>query len=355
MRRLPFLLFAALALVVGLWIGLARIGWRIPPLQPAAHGPLMIGGFLGTLICLERAVAFRRRWAFAAPVCTSLSAAGLVFGLPAIIGKGLIALGSVILLAAFIVTYFKHYRWKIEWSGLTMILGVAHWAIGNGLWLGGQPLPRVTPWWVGFLVLTIAGERLELSRATLLTRASRISFVAVVALFVSGMAVSLRWPGAGLQIGGAGLIGLGLWLMTFDVARRTIRRSGLMRFIAACLLPGYVWLIVGGALWLWGAAYFAGGVAYDAMLHAVLLGFVFSMIFGHAPIIIPAVASIDIRYRPAFYAHLLLLHASLILRVWADLSAQPSARAWAGLLNVLAITLFVFNTARSARRQPAGT
>jgi hypothetical protein len=33
-----------------------------------------------------------------------------------------------------------------------------------------------------------------------------------------------------------------LGLATFDIARRTVRQSGVTRFIAVCLLSGYVWL-----------------------------------------------------------------------------------------------------------------
>ena len=51
--RLPWMAAAAIALAAGLWAGLARLGWVIPPLaphHPTAHGPLMLGGFLGALI-----------------------------------------------------------------------------------------------------------------------------------------------------------------------------------------------------------------------------------------------------------------------------------------------------------------
>ena len=40
----------------------------------------------------------------------------------------------------------------------------------------------------------------------------------------------------------AALLGLAIWLMAFDIARRTIAASGLSRYMAACLLAGYAWL-----------------------------------------------------------------------------------------------------------------
>ena len=60
---------------------------------------------------------------------------------------------------------------------------------------------------------------------------------------------------------------------------------GLTRFMAICLLSGYVWLGLSGL-----AALIYGGVPvgpqYDvALRHRLFLGFVFAMIFAHAPVI----------------------------------------------------------------------
>jgi len=350
-RHMPFIALGGLALLAGMWAGLVRIGWAIPPLQPAAHGPLMISGFLGVVISLERAVAFGKRWTFAAPLLSGLGAVALLLGLPAEIYCGLFVLASAVLIIAFATTYYQHYGSKIEWSGLTMIGGAVLWLVGNGLWWAGRPLAQATPWWIGFLVVTIAAERLELGRVLLLGRVSRITFLLCVALFVGGLKLSLFAFSAGLQLSGAGLIALGAWLLYFDIAHRTIRQKGLTRFIAACLLPGYAWLIFAGALWLMWAPYFSGGPFYDAMLHTILLGFVFSMIFGHEPIIMPAIVGVPIVYRPAFYGHLVLLHASLILRLVGDLAAQPSLRIWGGMLNVIAVLAFIGNTVIAVRAQ----
>ena len=176
--------------------------------------------------------------------------------------------------------------------------------------------------------------------------------MAAVAILVAGFLVSLVAFEWGVRVGGLGLIGLAIWLFMNDVARRTIRRTGLTRFIAACLLPGYVWMAAGGLLWLTQAQLFVGGMLYDAMLHTLFLGFVFSMIFGHAPIIVPAVVNVEMHYAPRFYVHLLLLHASLALRVAGDLTYSPLLQQWGGLLNVCAILLFLANTVLSIHRQP---
>lgn len=67
---------ALLALLLAAWAGLVRMGWALLPVSVAEHGPLMISGFLGTLIALERAVAlaaaFRRGWwAYTAPLLSA--------------------------------------------------------------------------------------------------------------------------------------------------------------------------------------------------------------------------------------------------------------------------------------------
>jgi hypothetical protein len=138
-------------------------------------------------------------------------------------------------------------------------------------------------------------------------------------------------------------------LLRYDIARFTVRQRGLPRFIAVCLLTGYGWLGVGGFLSLYYGGVIAG-LHYDAILHAVLLGFVFSMIFGHAPIIIPAVMKFTVPYDKWFYVHLFVLHVGLVVRVGSDVAGTWVGREWGGLVNVVAVVLFLANTGRAVRR-----
>jgi hypothetical protein len=127
----------------------------------------------------------------------------------------------------------------------------------------------------------------------------------------------------------------------------------LPRYIAACLLSGYLWLGVGGVLATGHGAIYAGP-DYAAVLHAMLLGFVFSMIFGHAPIIIPALTGLQLRYTPIFYGHLLLLHTTLVYRMYGNLAGDFAARRWGALLNVSAVLLFLAVTAITVVRSNWG-
>lgn len=90
------------------------------------------------------------------------------------------------------------------------------------------------------------------------------------------------------------------------------------------------------------------------MLHAVFLGFVFAMIFGHAPIIFPAVLGLKIEYRPYFYLPLILLHLSLAVRIGGELLGSGPARLWGGLFNAIAILAYLGMIApiRARARKP---
>ena len=340
---------AALALLAALWAGLVRIGWGLPPLLPAlpgAHGPLLVCGFLGTVIAVERAVALNRRWTYVGPLFTGVGALALIVT-DTSVGAALMTIGSLNLVAVFVLIVRRHPALHTAVMGGGALL----WMVGNALWMAGQSIAEATPWWLGFIVLTIAGERLELNRVLRLSRGSLGAFLGAVFLLLAGVTASVSTFKAGTQLAGAGMIALALWLLRYDVARRTIKKGGLTGFIAACVLSGYVWLGIGGAL----ALRFGGltaGPYYDAQLHSVFLGFVFAMIFGHAPIIFPAILGREMAYRSLFYAHLALLHFSLLLRVVGDLTGVLPARQWGGLLNVVALLLFLANTVRSLRAGP---
>lgn len=363
MRWVKLLLMAtaALGLLLGLWAGLLRIGWSWPSPSlrlPSAHGPLMVTGFLGTLISLERAVAlahFRpgRRWAYLAPLAAGLSVVALLLGLPLMVVQALGVLGA----AGLVVVFVEIYRLQPILPHAVMGLGAVLWLAGNLLWLAGRPIYQATPWWMAFLVLTVAGERLELSRIRPPGRAAEDVFLALVVGVISALLISAAGAfDAGLRLAGAGFLALAVWLLRYDLARYTVRRTGLTRYIAWCLLAGYVWLALSGGLMLLFGGLAPAGPRYDAMLHALFVGFVISMIFGHAPIIFPSLLSIPFVYTSALYAPLVLLHGSLALRIVADLAGNPALRRAGGLLNAIAILLFLgMMAAQTARgRRGAG-
>lgn len=339
LQRAPLLILGFLGLLVGVVAGLARFGWSVPASVVSVtplHGPLMVCGFFGVVIALERAVAIGRLWAYLGSLLAGLGGLFTVVGV-ATIGQWLFFAGSLVLLAASL----DIFRRQSALFTFTMALGALCWSAGNVLWATGSTVHEVAPWWLAFLILTIAGERLELSRFLPPSKAATRMFAAILVVLVAGLlGTALPW---GTRVFGFGLVALALWLMKQDIARRTVRNHGLTRFIAVCLLSGYVWLAIGGAITA-AAAMQPGSPAYDAALHALALGFVFSMVFGHAPIIVPAVLRVAVPYHPAFYLPLALLHLSLAVRIAGDAAARFDWARAGGLLNALALAAFIVTT-----------
>jgi len=235
----------------------------------------------------------------------------------------------------------------------TVMLAVAAacWGAGTVAWLVSGGLADAVGWWLAFLVLTIAAERLELSRLLAPPPLAQASFVAAVLLILAG-AARAEFAGGSAWLTGAGLLATTVWLIRHDVAMRTIRGIGQARFAAACMISGYVWLGVAGLVLL--VLPPATSVfAYDAAAHAITIGFVLSMVFGHAPIILPAVTGWRVRYGAAAYGPLALLHASVLLRVVADLGEIVALRTLSGLLTILALLAYAATLAIVSRRGPA--
>ncbi len=339
-RFIPFLTLAILALLFALWAGLVRIGWALPsfPNLSVAHGPLMVSGFLGVLIPLERAVAIRQKWMFTVPVLAGLGWVSLLL-IPFIGGilLTLASLGALMILGVMV-------RREPQIHTITMFIGMFAWVMGNFLWMFGFPIFQIIYLWMAFLVLTIGGERLELSRVLHPAPGQLRIFSLIAAALAVGALLSIVNLNWGARLSGLSLLGLSLWFLKNDLATRNIRHPNpLTRYIASCLFAGFIWLGIGGALQLYFGALFAGPY-YDAALHTVFVGFVISMIFGHAPIIFPAILGAPVTYRPAFYIHLALLHLSLLIRLLGDLTNQFNIRRWGGFLNELAILLFLVAT-----------
>ena len=346
LQRLPLLALGFVGLVVGVGAGLARLGFSVPALASSAaalHGPLMIGAFLGVVISLERAVAIGRRWAYLGPLAAGLGGMAAVAGM-ATIAPWLLLAGSVVLLAATI----DIYRRQRALFTFTLVVGAACWAVGNGFWVAGSPVRDIVTWWLAFLILTIAAERLELSRFLPPSRAARGMFALILLVLVTGLVGSPRnW---GSQVFAAGLVVLAAWLLKQDIARRTVRGTGLTRFIAVCLLSGYGWLAVGGGVIIVAGGLVPGSPSYDAAVHALALGFVFAMVFGHAPIIFPAVMRVRMPYHWTFYAPLALLHLSLVARLAGDAVEQYEWTRLGALLNAVALATFIAGTVAAVIR-----
>ena len=345
---------AGVSLLAGLWAGMVRLGWIFP--MPSAqfiivHGPLMVVGFLGILIGLERAVALGRSLVLRNPVLSGVSALSALVGLPVQLSAPPAVAASLLLIAVFVALYRQYPSEHFIIMGLSAFA----WSVGNIIWLENLPLFHAVPWWMGFLVLMIAGERLELSRLRRPSVTVQAIFRASVAIILMGLIFSILELHFGVRIAGLGLLALALWLLRYDLAWHSAQQAGLPRYMAVCLIAGYFWLAVAGILWLLFAQFFSAGPRYDAMLHSIFLGFVFSMIFAHAPIILSTITGLSLPFQKSFYLHAGLLHLSLLLRIAGDLGLWLWLQQWGGLVNTLAVLLFLINNIRAVKAEAAVT
>ena len=343
--RLVFAAMVLASVATGVAGGLIRAG--VSPsvdgawLGPAAaeHAFLMICTFIGTVIGLERAVALKRRVAFAGPLASG--AAGIMALAGARPGAVWLVTASAMAFVAVNACFVRRQRAA---HTVLLLLGALAWLAGSVLHAIGWHAGAVIPWWFAFLVLTIAAERLEMTRLARRRAGSWETLLVIVLAMLSGAGLSAVSPLWGGVLYGASLVALAAWLLCFDIARRTVRTSDLSRYMAICLLLGYAWLLVAGAAWM---ATSMGLPFRDAALHALALGFVFGMMFAHAPVILPAIARVKVLFGAAFYLPLGVLHVSLVVRLAAGHRDDAALRAGAAG-NALAIVLFAATVLGSA-------
>ena len=333
--RLLLMPLLAVLLVAGISGGLLRAG--LPVAQSsligqaaAQHAALMICAFFGAVVSLERAVALGRRAAFAVPLLSVAGGAALLHGWP--------EAGALLFTAAalgFTAVNVMLVRRQAAPHTIVLLVSALAWLTGCVRLAVGLHDDAMLASWFAFLVITIAAERLEMTRLMRRRAAAQPLLVGVLCALLAGAAL---WS----LLFGVALVALALWFAAFDIARHTVRARGLTRYMALCLLGGYAWLAVAGVAWV---GFALGHPTRDAALHALGLGFIFCMVMGHAPVILPAVARIKVRFDAAFYVPLLLLHASLALRL-----ADPTWRGTGAALNAAAIALFALVMMRAALR-----
>jgi hypothetical protein len=344
--RLLLLGFVIISFLLGGWAALQRAGWQLPTIRSTLtgiHGVLMIGVF-ATLISLERAVAISAmfnqiwHWAYSAPLLFALGVFVLIFWGAQPIAKLSLLLGGILLWWAYVYTATKRCYWSFH--VYILVWATSLLVIGNGAWVLSAPIFAVVHLWTAFLVVTIISERLELSRVRRLTPLAERVLLIALTIYSLGALFSLANLGVGIRILGIGMIALAVWLFKYDIAGRGIHQSGFTRYIAWCMLIGYAWLGIGGFIAICVGAVYAG-FEYDMLIHAVVVGFVFSMIFGHAPLIFPALTGHEIRFTSFFYGCLIILHIAVIMRISGDVAMNFDVRMWASMINAVAVLLFL--------------
>lgn len=337
--RLALMVGAGIALMAGLDAALLQLGVAAPVTSErvsAVHGMLMVLGFIGTVIALERAVALGRKWGFAAPALMGLGGVALISPLPLAAAGALLMAGTGIQAVIFIPLW----RRRRDAAVLVQALGAASAFGAAMLFTGGAATASFLGWLIAYVVLLIAGERMELARLGRSDDRAEQAVLAVAVLLLAAVVLQLLFPGWASPVLGVVLLALVVALTNVDVASKMLRSTGLPRFSAACLMAGYVWLAVAGGILALAENPLDGG-AYDALVHSVMLGFTMSMIFAHAAVILPAVLRRPLPYHPIMYFPAVLLHVALAVRIiGGDLKGARVVWQVGGVGNVVAVLAF---------------
>jgi hypothetical protein len=208
MRSL-WLAAAAAALGAGVWGGLYRLGAGIPPLLPhhaAAHGPLMVGGFLGILAGAELAAAAGRRWVWLTPALATAAVLWTIVRPEPRPAAWLLTSAAVPALAAAA----GRLRRRPAFARGVTALGLFWWLMGNLEWAALGVLPVAVPCWMTFAVLFVVGRRLELAETTP-SRGRKIILAAGLAILFAGLLGAYFDHGLGVRVFGAGCAAIALW------------------------------------------------------------------------------------------------------------------------------------------------
>lgn len=338
-HRALLLAFAGISLLIGLGAGLSLLGLVVPRLFEAKaieHGPLMVFGFVAGAIVMERTVATKVLWAWAAPVCHVVGVVSLIAGAPRVVTAVAFCLSFMTLGVSYVLIYRRQPTLEvvIQASGtIGIVCAVVQWAVA-GDFAPAMPLAAV------FVIATIIGERVELARLKISQSNADVLLTALVLALVAASLAYMAVDDFGLALIGAIFLVIAGVAGRVDVAINLIRSKGLPRFSAACMLAAYGWLAVAGILWLT-SEFLPGDLVYDAAVHAVFIGFTLSMIFAHAPVILPAVLHRALPYHSALYVPVVAVHLGLILRIVSDTQNFVPGHQIGGVVNVVGVLGFL--------------
>jgi hypothetical protein len=302
-------------LILGLFTGFSRFGLIYFPLS-FHHGVLMLNGFAGGVITVERLLSKPNdRW--------------ILIGLILLIsGLTLYLMGfefGLLLVAANIAILFLKETYvlieKQSQNGVYQLVGLLSWFIGNLKFYQNGFYPAAVPFFIVFILMLIVGTRL--------CKMGKEDVIGLVLSFAIFFSFWLGFHGYGQAIYGVGLALLGIRLAYLEI------KNGSKHLLA--LVVAYCWLLITGI-----SSLFSDHIlySYDLVLHALFLGFFFSMIFINAPdALLKKLGLESLKTYPNFWV--LFLAFGLIIRlIVGDLFQVQVARNVGGFLNLLTIILY---------------
>ena len=313
-----------LAVITGIWRAALTRGFLLSPIPEwwPPHGHLMIGGFLATLIMFERMVALRIHFLIWVPYSYALTAIFLHTGWWPL---------RVVHFAA-LAGWLWHCRKAIQVfhnKEKPLVESVAYLTLSLALnYPGGLPAsPTVSLAALSFPVAAIAVERLELSLQFQRKGSRAILWGLILWCILWISSVWTAFPPLNLM----GFLTLLLFvgITCFDTALRRspqLLTGGLHSFLRVALYVAYGWLLLSSlAMILWNRL--EGAIAKDLVFHLIGLGFIFSMILAHAPIILASTLGKLPPLKPA-WVPFVLFQAMTVLRAVGDLSVSHSVSFW---------------------------
>lgn len=332
MKKHHLLFIIPALLILAFYSAIGRVGWELPiPEVAAKHGFYMVSGLFGTLICFERTLILKNRLWLSIPLLSIVSVV-LVFLEITIVGFAVQGLSALLLATLYFTQWLRHKEVFL----LALTLSGLAWMTSGIVLATGRGFAATSIWLILFLLYSIVAERLELSKFIATPKWAKPLLLLFFILLFASQAFPFHW--GTYHISGILITATGFWLLQFDMATKNLSKSGFFYFTGSTLYYGFVWLMVGGVLM---ALPLQSFYHYDAVLHVFFIGFAFSMIYAHAPIILPALLKLrktpfhKILYIPVWATHVLLL-----LRLYADYSGNWPLRKWTGLFQVVFMLMF---------------
>lgn len=148
-------------------------------------------------------------------------------------------------------------------------------------------------------------------------------------LFFIGLIVPFH--GLGNEVLGLAVLLISVWLLVFDMAKVAAKKEAQFRYIGVGLRVGYLWLGAQGLILLLMESH---PLFYDLVLQTFFLGFAFSMIWAHAPIIFPTIFGIrETPYHPILWITWAGFQLSLLGRILASVLGEFELRKIFGVAN----------------------
>ncbi|WP_416867576.1 MAG: hypothetical protein ACMVP2_09850 [Imperialibacter sp.] len=331
--KLPFFALALVGLLSGIWAGLIRIGFNLPAVDLATlHGPLMVGGFVGTLIGVERSLlAGNGKW-WLIPALSGAAVIAWLLGFQQVAPYCLVAASALLVLLQAIHLLSS----RLTWVSIVQLCGALCFAAGNIRLLFNPLMPAIIPFWMGFVLCFILATRLSENSAKNMFMGSVIKLGLI--LFIVSLMIPFHL--GGYYLTGAGLILIASGMFYIEIQTDQGMAWSYKKYSFIAIMLGWFWLLTSGlGVMLWKEHIYG----YDATTHSFFVGFLFSMVFIHALAKASYLAGLGTPpFHPVLFVWLILLSGSLLLRVFAtDILLLTTVKKWSGLLNAISILGFL--------------